>query len=56
MDSASHDLAVRLYPGKVVIDRIKSSTGKEYKLLNLPYYLVSQIDHYLKWALLKSES
>jgi uncharacterized protein len=56
MDSASHDLAVRLYPGKVVIDMIKSSTGKEYKLLNLPYYLVSQIDHYLKWALINTES
>ncbi len=47
MDNATHDLAIRLYAGKFQIDHVQSSTGKDYRLLNLPYYLVSQLDKYL---------
>ncbi|NTV82826.1 MAG: ATP-binding protein [Bacteroidales bacterium] len=55
MEFTPHNLAVRLYPGKVTIDRIRSTTGKEFILLNLPYYLGSQIDQYLHWALSKTD-
>lgn len=51
MENSSHNLAVRLYPGKVVVDRIKSTTGKEFILLNLPYYLTSQIGYYMQWVI-----
>lgn len=49
MDTAPHRFAVRLYNGKVKIDTITTPTGKEYLLLNLPYYLGAQIENYLTW-------
>lgn len=55
METASHHLAIRLYPGKLVIDNIKTASGKEFKLLNLPYYLVSRVDQYLEWALSETD-
>lgn len=49
MDLAPHDLAVRFYAGEIRISEGYSASGKKYRLLNLPYYLVSQIDNYLEW-------
>lgn len=49
MDTAPHDIAVRLYNGKVKLDQINTSVGKKYRLLNLPYYLAMHIDKYLDW-------
>jgi len=49
MDMASHNMAVRIYAGKLEISKIKTSLGKEYFLLNLPHFLISQIDKYLEW-------
>jgi uncharacterized protein len=49
MDSAPHNLAVRFYAGKLNISKIKTSLGKEFYLLNLPYFLVTQIENYLNW-------
>jgi predicted AAA+ superfamily ATPase len=46
---ASHHFAVRLYNGKVKIDKVSTPQGKEYLLLNLPYYLSSHIEKYLDW-------
>jgi len=51
MDVAPHNTAIRFYPGKVTINQVKTPAGKEYNLLNLPYYLVSQIDKYLEWGI-----
>ena len=50
MDAAPHNLAVRLYSGNVKVDRVTSLTGKEYLLLNLPYYLAANIERYLDWV------
>lgn len=47
MDAAPHNLAVRLYNGKIKRDKITSPNGKEFVLLNLPYYLASRIEEYL---------
>ncbi|HPA36589.1 MAG TPA: AAA family ATPase [Chitinophagales bacterium] len=55
MEVAPHSLAVRVYGGELQITVCHSVSGKKYFLLNLPYYLVSQIDHYLKW-LVKQQS
>jgi predicted AAA+ superfamily ATPase len=49
MDLAPHNMAIRFYAGDVSISEINTSEGKLYYLLNLPYFLVSQIDGYLKW-------
>lgn len=51
MDQAPHQTAIRFYPGKLSIDKIKTPNGKSFNLINLPYYLVNRIDHYLEWAL-----
>jgi predicted AAA+ superfamily ATPase len=48
MEETPHDLAVRIYSGELNIQTI-AQDGKKYHLLNLPYYLVSQIEKYLEW-------
>ena len=50
MDAAPHNLAVRLYNGAVKVDNVATLSGKEYLLLNLPYYLAAHIEKYLDWA------
>ncbi|MGR3811332.1 ATP-binding protein [Jiulongibacter sp. NS-SX5] len=49
MDRCPHSFAVRIYAGKIGVDSLKTRKGKEYKLLNLPYFLVSKIEEYLEW-------
>jgi uncharacterized protein len=49
MDSAPHNLAIRIYSGALNIETITTPTGKNFKLLNLPYYLTGQIEKYLNW-------
>lgn len=49
MDSAPHNVAVRFYAGEVSITKALTPEGKKFDLLNLPYYLVSQIEKYLTW-------
>jgi len=49
MDMAPHNLAVRFYAGELNITKSITSQGKEYHLLNLPYYLASQVEKYVEW-------
>lgn len=49
MDMAPHSMAVRLYAGEILLSTITTPAGKTVNLLNLPYYLVSQIEKYLEW-------
>jgi hypothetical protein len=49
MDEAPHHMAVRFYNGEITISEVKTPLNKTYFLLNLPYYLVSQLNEYLKW-------
>lgn len=49
MDMAPHNMAIRFYAGSISISEIKTQEGKLYYLLNLPYFLISQIDGYLAW-------
>lgn len=49
MDRTNHSYAVRLLANKVSVETVTSSKGKEYQLLNLPYFLASQLDKYLDW-------
>jgi hypothetical protein len=49
MDLAPHNMAVRFYAGNLSISELKTPSGKVFFLLNLPYFLVSQIKPYLEW-------
>ena len=48
MDQTDHDLAVRLYAGKVKLDYVETPSGKKFRLLNLPYFLGSKIEEHVK--------
>jgi len=45
---APHDIAVRIYSGKLNIEDSKTVEGKKFKLINLPFYLVGQIEQVLE--------
>lgn len=49
MDMAPHNMAVRFYGGELRISVLTTSGQKTFYLLNLPYFLVSQIENYLPW-------
>jgi len=51
IDRAPHKYAVRIYSGKLEINQIKTLNGKEFLLLNLPFYLTGSIAEYLKWMI-----
>ena len=51
MDESPNKIAIRFYAGELSITKIITQNGKNYHLLNLPYYLVSQIDGYIEWIL-----
>ena len=47
MDKTSHKYAVRVYSGQLDINQIKTLNGKNFTLLNLPFYLAGSIPEYL---------
>ena len=50
MRRADHDLAVRLWDGDIDLHVAKTPDGHRFRLLNLPFFLVHQLDAYLDWA------
>ncbi len=50
MHRADHDLAVRLWEGDIDLHAAKTPEGRRFRLLNLPFFLVHQLDAYLAWA------
>lgn len=54
MDEAPHRIALRFYGGQLSLHDVVTLAGKKYRLANLPYYLVSQVENYLTW--LQAES
>lgn len=49
MDESKNNIAIRFYSGKISITNVTTIKGKKYHLLNLPYYLVSQLSKYIEW-------
>lgn len=43
IDHSPNDLAVRIYSGPLLIHRDRTLSGKEFTLINLPFYLISRI-------------
>ena len=51
IDRSPHRYAVRIYSGPFESSQIKTLSGKECLLLNLPFYLTGSIAEYLKWMI-----
>jgi hypothetical protein len=51
MDECPHNYAVRVWSGKFSIDKVKTQAGKEFSLINLPFYYVGVLDKVLNMAL-----
>ncbi len=47
IENAPHALAVRVYQGEYLLQKAKTISGKEFTLLNLPFYLVHRIEREL---------
>jgi hypothetical protein len=47
MEEAPHAFAVRVWSDSISVDRVKTPGGKEFTLLNLPFYYVGVIDEVL---------
>ena len=44
MDNTDVDIAVRVWSKPYAVDVVKTPSGKEFKLVNLPFYLISKIE------------
>lgn len=49
MDACEHKFAVRVYSGNFGINEVATISGKEFYLLNLPFYAVHKLEDYLRW-------
>jgi len=48
MDEAPHDIAVRVWSQPLSVDMVKTPTGKEFKLINIPFYYVCLLEKVLE--------
>ena len=51
VERSIHPYAARFYQGEFSIDNAKTPNGKPYKLMNLPYYLGTQIHSYIAYLI-----
>jgi predicted AAA+ superfamily ATPase len=47
MNETNHDIAIRIWSGNYSVDKVKTSNGREFRLINLPLYLISALPHIL---------
>lgn len=47
MEAAPHDIAVRVWTGKYSIDDVRTPSGKSFRLVNIPFYYVGQLNRIL---------
>lgn len=48
MNESPHDVAVRIWSGKYSIDAVTTNEGKSFRLVNLPFYMISALPHILQ--------
>lgn len=48
METVNHSTAIRVWNGKYTVEEIVLPSGKKYKLISLPFYLLSIIDNVLE--------
>jgi predicted AAA+ superfamily ATPase len=49
VEESEHPYAIRLYAGNFNVETHKTPNGKPYFLMNLPYYLSTQLTHYIQY-------
>ncbi len=49
IEVSEHPYAVRIYGGQFKVEKAVSPQGRPYLLMNLPYYLGTQIPGYIQW-------
>jgi predicted AAA+ superfamily ATPase len=49
MNRVDHIFAIRMYSGPLKVEKTQTIQGKPFLLLNLPYYLGTQISKYISW-------
>ena len=47
MNETNHDIAIRVWSGEFSIDKVKTISAKEFRLINLPFYMISALPHIL---------
>lgn len=53
IEQTNYNYAVRFLANRLSVEKVKTPGGKEFVLLNLPYYLSYKIDKYVEWMLNK---
>ena len=53
MDEAPHDIALRVWSQPFSIDQVTTQGGKDFKLINLPFYYVGKLEEILKMTIVK---
>ena len=48
MDETSHNISVRVWTGKYSIDEVKTQKNKTFRLINIPFYMISALPEILK--------
>ncbi len=48
MNDTNHDIAIRIWSGNYSVDKVKTINGKEFRLINLPFYQISALPHILE--------
>jgi uncharacterized protein len=51
VEATNHPYAVRMYAGEFKVSKTKTTGGKPFLLMNLPYYLGTKINSYLEYFL-----
>jgi len=49
IDASDHPYAIRIYGGNFSVEKAVTPNKKPYFLMNLPYYLSTQLPEYVKW-------
>jgi len=49
IDQANHPFAIRIYGGCFSIESSKTRSGKDFYLMNVPYYLSTYLDDYIHY-------
>jgi predicted AAA+ superfamily ATPase len=47
MENTNHDIAVRVWSQPFSVDELATSSGKKFRLLNIPFYYVAELDKIL---------
>lgn len=49
VEASGHPYAIRMYGGAFGVQKAKTPNGKQYLLMNLPYYLGARLPEYIEW-------